>query len=202
MSVKRIRELSSTIDIKRRLSRYEKIADTISLAIGRGVYEPGEQLPSMRDLARSLKASINTIKSSVSLLQDRGLVETRERRGVFVVRAPEISRDDADLGESDLTIVANDDELDTETVIRLDRDWMPAGLVPIRRISAALRAEAASGSSSITGRASPEDTLSLRTFVAQRLFLHGATVAPEDVVLTDGVLDGVAKILQFVSCND
>jgi DNA-binding FadR family transcriptional regulator len=69
--------------------RVEVVARRISEAIGLGLVADGEQLPSELELAGALNVSTVTLREALSLLRQRGLVETRRGRGGgSFVRAP------------------------------------------------------------------------------------------------------------------
>jgi GntR family transcriptional regulator len=58
--------------------------------------EAGEithRLPAERDLARDLGVSYQTLRHSMKLLRQRGLIITRQGRGTFVT--PRVRRDDS-----------------------------------------------------------------------------------------------------------
>ena len=59
---------------------YEQLRDLIF----RGQFNPGEKLPTERELAHSLGVSRPTIKSAISKLVNMGLVEQRQGQGSFV----------------------------------------------------------------------------------------------------------------------
>ena len=63
---------------------YEQIAAQIKAAIMDGSLEPGEQLPSIRGLANSLRVSVITTKRAYSDLEAQGFIETVQGRGCFV----------------------------------------------------------------------------------------------------------------------
>lgn len=63
---------------------YEQIFDQIRSAIVRGELAEGEQLPSIRALANSLRVSAITTKRAYADLEAAGLVETVQGKGSFV----------------------------------------------------------------------------------------------------------------------
>lgn len=63
---------------------YEQIFDQIRSAIVRGELTEGEQLPSIRALANSLRVSVITTKRAYADLEAAGLVETVQGKGSFV----------------------------------------------------------------------------------------------------------------------
>jgi GntR family transcriptional regulator / MocR family aminotransferase len=63
---------------------YEQIATAIDEAIARGELQPGEQLPTIRALARQLKVSSASVAVAYSVLERRGRVDAHVGRGTFV----------------------------------------------------------------------------------------------------------------------
>lgn len=63
---------------------YERIVNTLTSRIARGVYRPGGQLPTERQLRDEFSVSPMTVRRAVNILIDRGLVTTTRGRGTFV----------------------------------------------------------------------------------------------------------------------
>lgn len=63
---------------------YEQITDQIKAAILSGELSDGEQLPSIRGLANSLRVSAITTKRAYSDLEAAGYIETVQGKGSFV----------------------------------------------------------------------------------------------------------------------
>jgi GntR family transcriptional regulator len=64
---------------------YQVVADDLRRAITSGTYQPGDKLPSGRDLAREYAIAPMTVTSALSILRDEGLVAPRQGRGVYVL---------------------------------------------------------------------------------------------------------------------
>ena len=63
---------------------YEQITDQIKAAIVTGQLAEGEQLPSIRALANSLRVSAITTKRAYADLEAAGLIETVQGKGTYV----------------------------------------------------------------------------------------------------------------------
>ena len=63
---------------------YEQITDQIKSAIVTGQLTEGEQLPSIRALANSLRVSAITTKRAYADLEAAGLIETVQGKGTYV----------------------------------------------------------------------------------------------------------------------
>jgi GntR family transcriptional regulator len=65
---------------------YRRVGDLLAARIRSGELAPGARLPSERELATEQGISRMTARAAVDLLARRGLVERKERSGVFVAR--------------------------------------------------------------------------------------------------------------------
>ena len=65
-------------------SFWSRIAQQLADAIGQGVYQPGERLPSEHALADQFGVNRHTIRRSLAHLDQRGLVRATQGRGTFV----------------------------------------------------------------------------------------------------------------------
>lgn len=63
---------------------YEQICDQIKAAIVKGELAEGQQLPSIRALANSLRVSAITTKRAYADLEAAGLIETVQGKGTYV----------------------------------------------------------------------------------------------------------------------
>lgn len=63
---------------------YEQITDQIKSAIAKGELAEGQQLPSIRALANSLRVSAITTKRAYADLEAAGLIETVQGKGTYV----------------------------------------------------------------------------------------------------------------------
>ncbi|MGW3845473.1 aminotransferase class I/II-fold pyridoxal phosphate-dependent enzyme [Streptomyces fagopyri] len=68
--------------------RAADIAASVERAVGAGSLEPGQLLPSMRELATQLGVNPNTVAAAYRVLRERGVIETDGRRGSRVRSKP------------------------------------------------------------------------------------------------------------------
>ncbi|GHJ49333.1 GntR family transcriptional regulator [Catellatospora sp. TT07R-123] len=73
-----------------------RIADELRDKIESGVYAPGEQLPSERELAATYQTARNTAREALAILQSEGLAAARHGKGVFVRQRRPLVRSGAD----------------------------------------------------------------------------------------------------------
>lgn len=63
---------------------YQQIADRMRDRILQGEWEPGERIPSIRELAVSIGVNPNTVTKSYQSLTERSIIENRRGLGYFV----------------------------------------------------------------------------------------------------------------------
>jgi DNA-binding GntR family transcriptional regulator len=76
----------------RRSFLYSDVATKLRERIARGVYPPGERLPSLSELMSEFAVSAITIRRAVSELAFEGLIRGHQGLGVFVKEKPKIHR--------------------------------------------------------------------------------------------------------------
>ena len=72
---------------------YVQLRDQIAAAVGRGMLAPGARLPTMREVAVTLRIDLNTVQRAYAELERDGLLTMVRGRGSFVAAAPPPPRD-------------------------------------------------------------------------------------------------------------
>lgn len=193
------------IDHSSEVAVYQQIADAIRAAVRDGRARAGDRLPATRDLARRLGVNRNTVVAAYELLATDGTVECHTGRGTYVLPvgpAPGTPDDgpvepwsasfsravDGPGVERLLTVYRS--VLSTEGISFAgsypDESLMPADAFR-RSLSAALR--------------DPQDRLlsygptaglpGLRDMLSESMTRNGATVAPENILITNGAQQGL-----------
>ncbi len=67
---------------------YVQIRDQMLQAIGAGILRPGEQMPTMRQVAVLLKVDLNTVRHAYSDLEKTGAIVILRARGTYVADSP------------------------------------------------------------------------------------------------------------------
>ena len=65
---------------------YSQIVDEMTMRIASGIYEPGEKLSSVRDLAMDAGVNPNTMQRALAELERKGLVYSERTSGRFVTK--------------------------------------------------------------------------------------------------------------------
>lgn len=77
------------IDKNTRKPAYVQLYEELKSDIVSGFYAPGTKLPSKRMTAAETDLSVITVEHALSLLEEEGYIEPREKSGYFVIFAPE-----------------------------------------------------------------------------------------------------------------
>lgn len=86
-------QLLEDLDPRSPTPLYAQIAGRIRVGVAAGELEPGTSLPSVRQLARSLRVNPATVVQAYRELEGEGFVEIRHGAGTFVRDVPEPRKD-------------------------------------------------------------------------------------------------------------
>jgi GntR family transcriptional regulator len=76
------------IDFRSGIPIYIQIMNQVRQMVVNGDLKPGDQLPTVRQLAIDLKVNWNTIARAYRLLDEAGLISTQQGRGTFIWEQP------------------------------------------------------------------------------------------------------------------
>lgn len=186
---------------------YREVAKTVTGLIDRGTYRTGDRIPSIRELSKQLKVSINTVKTAYCLLEDQCLIEARPQSGYYVrPRFPELPKE-PDIHNHN---TAPRPVTTTELVIRIMKDVLnpemvqfgaaiPAPeLIPDIKLNRILGSVTKRYRKTSVDYAIPPGTKFLRTQVAKRILKAGCPLNPEDIVITTGASEAVYLSLRAI----
>jgi GntR family transcriptional regulator len=74
---------------------YVQLRQQVLGAIGAGVLKPGDQMPTMRQVAVALRVDLNTVRHAYDELERMGALRLERGRGSFVAEPPERAAADA-----------------------------------------------------------------------------------------------------------
>ena len=64
--------------------QYERLAAQVASLIEQGTYQPGDRIPSVRQMSQQQNLSISTVLQAYALLERQGLIEARPQSGYYV----------------------------------------------------------------------------------------------------------------------
>ncbi len=82
----KLENLNLRLEPKREIPIYVQLKNQLRYKIQHRELEPGEQLPTLRELASHLNIDGNTVARVYRELEDEGLIERQQGRGTFVSR--------------------------------------------------------------------------------------------------------------------
>ncbi len=76
------------LDFRSHVPIYLQIVERMQALIATGALGPGDQLPTVRQLAADLRVNFNTIARAYRMLDEAGVISTQQGRGTFVLEPP------------------------------------------------------------------------------------------------------------------
>ena len=73
------------LDLRAHIPIYVQIVDQIQKRIDAEELNPGDQLPTVRELADELEVNFNTVARAYRLLDEAGAISTQQGRGTYVI---------------------------------------------------------------------------------------------------------------------
>ena len=81
-------KLNFQLDFRSDVPIYEQIAEELRKKIAEGQVAPGDQLPTVRQLALDLRVNFNTVSRAYRVLDEAGLISTQRGRGTYIWEEP------------------------------------------------------------------------------------------------------------------
>lgn len=190
------------------MKRYEQLAASIAALIDSGALAAGTRVPSVRAASAHYGVSPATVFQAYYLLEDRGLIEARARSGYYVRQQPDTPLAEpaaskpsrrsttVDISELVFSVVR---AMKDPAVVPLGSAFPSPQLFPwprlTRSLAAANRRHGAWGSVLDL----PPGNETLRRQIALRHLTNGVPAAVDDVIVTNGALEGLNLCLQAVT---
>ncbi len=76
------------LDFRSHIPIYVQLVERVKNLIATGTLQPGDQLPTVRQLAAELRVNFNTVARAYRLLDEAGVISTQQGRGTYVLEAP------------------------------------------------------------------------------------------------------------------
>lgn len=80
-----VNSLNIRLDFGSSAPIYAQIVDQVSAQLNTGELKPGDQLPTVRQLASDLRVNFNTIARAYRLLDEAGMISTQRGRGTYLL---------------------------------------------------------------------------------------------------------------------
>ncbi|MGE6994160.1 PLP-dependent aminotransferase family protein [Pseudomonas sp. NPDC047961] len=186
---------------------YQRIAHQLADDIRRGVYRPGERVPSVRKMSMQLNVSHATVLQAYANLEDQGMIRARPQSGFYVHHTPTLTAPTPDIAQVERPTLVTRSSIINQVLSESRRD----GLIPLGAAVphvAYLPARALHQQLAKVTRFQSQQAFSymfspgyepLRRQVAIRMRDAGVVVGPDDVVITHGCVDALQMSLRVLT---
>lgn len=76
------------LDARSRVPIFTQVVEQVKGMVSAGVLKPGDQLPTVRQLAADLRINFNTVARAYRALHEDGVISTQQGRGTYVLDQP------------------------------------------------------------------------------------------------------------------
>lgn len=94
------------VDVTDHIPIYIQLMNQIKHMIATGELQPGDQLPTVRQLAADLRINFNTVARAYRLLDEEQIISTQHGRGTFILK-PTSEEDSRRMRRKDLVRLLN-----------------------------------------------------------------------------------------------
>jgi DNA-binding transcriptional MocR family regulator len=187
---------------------YERVAQRMVEQVNKGIYRPGERVPSVRRLSDQLDVSIATVIEAYRRLEDDGVLEARPQSGYYVrLRQWQPPAEPAvSCPPCTPTTVSNTDlamrvlkSARRPDLVHLSVAAPHADFTPTRRLNRIAAAISRRDDGAAHRYDFPPGLPALRQQIARRMLETGCDISPDDIVLTSGCQEAVMISLRAVA---
>jgi DNA-binding transcriptional MocR family regulator len=190
------------------MNLYETLAAEIEGQVERGVLLEGEKLPSVRQTSQRRKLSISTVLRAYSLLESRGIIESRPQSGFFVrpksramprpAAAPQalVLSSEVDVSRLVLSTLRT---IRTQGAVPLGSPYPDPAPFPWPRISQYANAIARRHQHWSVMDDLPPGNPQLIRQIARRHMENGLAIDPSEIIITVGATEAINLCLQAVA---
>ena len=77
--------LNFKLDFRSGVPIYVQIVEQVQQSLAAGQLNPGDQLPTVRQLASNFRVNFNTVARAYRMLDEAGLISTQQGRGTYIL---------------------------------------------------------------------------------------------------------------------
>lgn len=186
---------------------YQRIAHQLAEDIRRGVYLPGERVPSVRKLSQQLSVSHATVLQAYANLEDQGMIRARPQSGFYVHHTPALTAPTPDIAQVERPALVTRSSIINQVLSESRRDGLiPFGAavphvdyLPVRALHQQLAKVTRFQSQRAFSYMFSPGYEPLRRQVAIRMRDAGVVVGPDEVVITHGCVDALQMSLRVLT---
>lgn len=186
---------------------YQRIAQQLAEDIRRGVYQPGERVPSVRKMSSQLSVSHATVLQAYANLEDQGLIRARPQSGFYVHQSAALTASTPDIARVELPSLVTRSSIISQVLTDSRQDGVfPLGAavphvdyLPARALHQQLAKVTRFHSPRAFSYMFSPGFEPLRRQVAIRMRDAGVVVDPSEVVITHGCVDAIHMALRVLT---
>ena len=186
---------------------YQRIAQQLAEDIRRGVYQPGERVPSVRKMSSQLNVSHATVLQAYANLEDQGLIRARPQSGYYVHQTPALTAPTPDIARVERPGLVTRSSIIQQVLVESRREGVfPLGAavpsvdyLPVRALHQQLAKVTRFQSPRAFSYMFSPGFEPLRRQVAIRMRDAGVVVDPSEVVITHGCVDALQMSLRVLT---
>ncbi|WP_437880388.1 PLP-dependent aminotransferase family protein [Pseudomonas sp. LRF_L74] len=186
---------------------YQRIAQQLAEDIRRGVYQPGERVPSVRKMSAQLSVSHATVLQAYANLEDQGLIRARPQSGYYVHQSAALTASTPDISRVERpTLVTRGSIISQVLTDSRQENVFPLGAavphvdyLPVRALHQQLAKVTRFQSPQAFSYMFSPGFEPLRRQVAIRMRDAGVVVNPSEVVITHGCVDAIHMALRVTT---
>jgi DNA-binding transcriptional MocR family regulator len=186
---------------------YEDLAERLKSHIQRGVYSPGEKVPSVRRLSGQHRVSPATVVAAYRLLETQGWLEARPQSGFFVLHTdsqPPLTRQtcceerpcSVSVNELAMRVMHASQRAD---LVSLGAAVPHTALLPLKALKESLTRTLRRDPDQGTRYSFPPGEEVLRVQIARRADAAGCALGPDDIHITSGCQEALNLALRAVT---
>jgi GntR family transcriptional regulator len=80
-----VNPIEFNLDLRSGVPIYVQVVEQVQELVATGQLSPGDQLPTVRQLASELRVNFNTIARAYRMLDEAGLISTQQGRGTYIL---------------------------------------------------------------------------------------------------------------------
>jgi len=186
---------------------YQRIAQQLAEDIRRGVYQPGERVPSVRKMSSQLNVSHATVLQAYANLEDQGLIRARPQSGYYVHQTPALTAPTPDIARVERPGLVTRASIIQQVLVESRREGVfPLGAavphvdyLPVRALHQQIAKVTRFHSPRAFSYMFSPGFEPLRRQVAIRMRDAGVVVDPSEVVITHGCVDALQMSLRVLT---
>ncbi len=187
---------------------YHEVAERFERLIHDHVLKSGDKLLSVRALSKEQGVSMSTAFQAYSILENKGLIEAREKSGYYVKFTPrefpqvphhELSMKEARKTSVDDMIAEIHKNISAENVLKFSLAAPSLELLPAAKLNKAVVQAIRSSKDSCLGYENIQGNELLRNQIAKYAFNWDGFIHEDDVVITSGCQEAIMLSLKAVT---